>query len=63
MIKVYPKPAKALSEGPGLFTLEGFEQLLMQEMAVLCQFFGRSTQNYNTTATPKLALTLFTAHT
>lgn len=61
MIKVYPKPAKALSDGT--LTLEGFEQLLMQEMAVLCQFFGRWTQNHNTTATPKLAPIPSTAHT
>jgi 3-deoxy-7-phosphoheptulonate synthase len=30
MIKVYPKPAKTISDGTGPLTLEGFEQLLMQ---------------------------------
>ncbi len=63
MIKVYPIPAKALSDRSGPLTLEGFEQLLMQEIAVLCQFFGRWTQNYNTTATPKLPPIPSTAHT
>lgn len=35
MIKVYPKPAKTLSDGTGPLTLKRLEQLLMQEMAVL----------------------------
>jgi 3-deoxy-7-phosphoheptulonate synthase len=54
MIEVHPNPAKALSDGAQSLTLEGFEQL-MQQMAPLGKFFGRWTQNYNATATPKFA--------
>jgi len=53
MIEVHPNPAKALSDGPQSLTLEEFEQL-MQEMALLCQYFGRWHQNYGPTATPNL---------
>ncbi|MDZ8225076.1 hypothetical protein [Nostoc sp. ChiVER01] len=62
MIKVYLKLTKTLSDEPKSHTGR-IEQLLMQEMAILCQFFGRWTQNYNSTATAKLAPIPFTAHT
>jgi 3-deoxy-7-phosphoheptulonate synthase len=52
MIEVHPNPAKALSDGPQSLTLERFEQL-MQEIIALSTFFGRWTQNYSTTTTPK----------
>jgi 3-deoxy-7-phosphoheptulonate synthase len=54
MIEVHPNPAKALSDGPQSLTPERFDQL-MQEMAPLCNFFGRWTQNYNATVMPMLA--------
>jgi 3-deoxy-7-phosphoheptulonate synthase len=52
MIEVHPNPAKALSDGPQSLTLEAFEQL-MQEIISLSNFFGRWTQNYSATVTPK----------
>ncbi|MBF2006410.1 MAG: 3-deoxy-7-phosphoheptulonate synthase [Chlorogloeopsis fritschii C42_A2020_084] len=60
MIEVHPNPAKALSDGPQSLTMEGFEQF-MQEMAGLGRFFGRWTQDYNTSVTLSLQVSSTTA--
>ncbi|MEC4813182.1 MAG: 3-deoxy-7-phosphoheptulonate synthase [Scytonema sp. PMC 1069.18] len=52
MIEVHPNPAKALSDGPQSLTIEAFEQL-MQEIASLSSFFGRSRKNNRKFVTPK----------
>ncbi|NEP00057.1 MAG: 3-deoxy-7-phosphoheptulonate synthase [Symploca sp. SIO2E9] len=43
MIEVHPDPAKALSDGPQSLTPEQYKAL-MQEIAVIGQFFGRQSQ-------------------
>ncbi len=46
MIEVHPNPAKALSDGPQSLTPSQY-QLLMQEMAVISQVFGRHSSKFS----------------
>lgn len=53
MIEVHPYPAKALSDGPQSLTPEQYQNL-MQEIAVIGQVFGRSSE--------KFSISPFTSH-
>lgn len=46
MIEVHPNPAKALSDGPQSLTPQQY-QVLMQEIAVISQVFGRPTAKFS----------------